>query len=169
MYMCTCTCTVCLVHVHMYIHVCTLYRVHGLRDPVMVVHILSRAAQCFFTVCLGCTPLLCVEIITYMYIVQAEYGMRVWNDLLYMYINTCTGWCLRSLASAYMNGQSLRQGKATTPEGQSIFPRDKKSCLRQDSNPQHSVYQADTLPTEPPRHAHVHTVSKYMYRHIGPM
>ena len=82
MYCVSSTCT----HVHMYIHVCTLYRVHGLRDPVMVVRILPRAAQCFFTVCLGCTPLLCLEIITYTYIVQAEYGMRVWNDLLYMYM-----------------------------------------------------------------------------------
>ena len=36
-----------------------------------------------------------------------------------------------------------RQGKATTPK--------RMSCLRRDSNLRHSAYQADTLPTEPPR------------------
>ena len=57
-----------------------------------------------------------------------------------------------------------RQSKVhvTTPEDNSLFlKRKRRACLRQDSNPQCSAYQADTLPTEPPRqHVHVNSVNK---------
>ena len=38
-----------------------------------------------------------------------------------------------------------RQSKATTPEDNSFFSREKLSCLRQDLNPQRSAYKADAL------------------------
>ena len=45
-----------------------------------------------------------------------------------------------------------RQSKATMPEDNSLFlKREKNSCLKWDSNPRRSAYQADALPTEPPR------------------
>ena len=52
-----------------------------------------------------------------------------------------------------MNNQSLRQGKAEQPCLKiTLFAQEKEiSCLRWYLNPQHSVYQADALPTEPPR------------------
>ena len=62
----------------------------------------------------------------------------------------CVGVCVCGCVCVHMNDQSLRLGKAKQLCLKTI-PEKKKSCLRWDSNPQHSAYQADALPTEPPR------------------
>ena len=40
---------------------------------------------------------------------------------------------------------------------------EKKKLLRWDSNPQHTAYEADALPTELPRHIHIHVCT---YVHV---
>ena len=54
------------------------------------------------------------------------------------------------LSPPIMNDQSLRLGKAKQLRLKTTREKG-KSCFRWDSNPRCSTYQADALPTEPPR------------------
>ena len=72
-----------------------------------------------------------------------------------MYIQHCCGllaFTSRTHWSQYTNDfRFLMQGNNTTNQVVSFSMGNEKDLLRWDSNPRHTAYEADALPTEPPR------------------
>ena len=105
---------------------------------------------------------------------------------MYMY---CT--CMLITVCIHVNSfKETRQSKQLRPKTTPFFSREKMSCLRRDSNPRRSAFQADVLPvrvhvyhsgihaptciTHVHAHAHVHAhvrvhvyhLHEYMHLHV---